>query len=65
MFLDIAPALARQRVLERGAKHFFNPELVASQFEALEPPAGEPDVLRLDASRPVPELRDAVLAWMP
>lgn len=64
VFLDITRALARERVLGRGATHFFNPELVASQFEALEPPVEETDVLRLDASRSIAELRDAALAWI-
>ena len=64
VFLDITPALARERVSGRGATHFFNPELVVSQFEALEPPVDETDVLRLDASRSITELRDAALAWI-
>lgn len=64
LFLDVDPALARQRVEARGADHFFNPALVASQFVALERPLDEPSVLRLDASQSIVALRDAALAWI-
>ena len=37
---------------------------MASQFEALEPPTGEPGVLRLDALQPLPTLSAEVVRWM-
>jgi gluconokinase len=63
VFLDITPEVAHRRV-EGRAGHFFNPNLVRSQFETLERPAGEPDVLSLDASRPIVGLCEAVLEWV-
>ena len=44
---------ALQRVAVR-AGHFYPPSLVASQFEALEDPAGEPGVIAVDALLPLP-----------
>ncbi len=46
--LALARASARQ--------HFFSPSLVRSQYLALEPTDQEPDVLELDAERPLDEL---------
>lgn len=63
-YLDIAPAPARQRVDARGG-HFFSARLMASQFDTLEPPIGEPGVLHLDALRPLDELVAQVAAWVP
>lgn len=54
-------ALSQQDALERvagRAGHFYPPSLVASQFEALEDPAGEPGVVVVDAEAPL----DAVVA---
>ncbi|RZS56921.1 gluconokinase [Sphaerotilus mobilis] len=51
-FLDLDIATAQARVSGRNA-HFFSPTLVSSQFEALEPPSGEPGVLTLDATLPL------------
>lgn len=62
-FLDIPKAEACRRVLTRGA-HFFAVSLVDSQFETLEPPAGEPGVLRLDALKPLAELEATVCDWL-
>ena len=62
-FLAIAQDAAQARVSQR-ADHFFSPGLVASQFEALEDPSGEPGVLRLDATLPLPLLRDQALAGL-
>jgi gluconokinase len=59
-FIDINRATADERVRTRGG-HFFSPALVASQFEALEPPTGEPGVLRLDGRLPMGPLRDQVV----
>jgi gluconokinase len=64
VYLEIKPALALQRVQARAATHYFNPSLVASQFEALEPPFREPDVLCLSSLLTVTELRDAALSWI-
>lgn len=58
--LDLPAALAR--VAGRSG-HFFPAALVATQFETLEPPRGEPGVLRLDATRPAAELVPAVEHW--
>ncbi|MDM0087433.1 gluconokinase, GntK/IdnK-type [Variovorax sp. J22G40] len=58
--LDYDAALAR---VQTRAGHFFSPALVSNQFATLESPEGEPGVLVLDATRPVPELVAAVVAW--
>ena len=63
VFLDIALDVAYARVAERPA-HFFPHSLVRSQFEALEPPLGESDVLRVDANRSRREQLRAVLTWL-
>ena len=52
-------ALTEQEALRRVAQrpgHFYPPSLVASQFQALQDPAGEPGVLVVDATQPVGEL---------
>lgn len=61
-WLDLDRAAALARVGRRG-NHFFPPTLVASQFETLEPPTGEPDVLRLDALQPPEKLVASIRAW--
>ena len=58
VYLAIGPKGARERVRGR-AGHFFAASLVASQFEALEPPR---DAVTLDATRPVEELVDEAIA---
>jgi gluconokinase len=63
-WLDIDEGSALARVAQRGASHYFPASIVASQFEALEPPNAEPGVLRLDALRPLDELADQVVAWV-
>ncbi|MBE7941419.1 gluconokinase [Ramlibacter aquaticus] len=63
VFLEVSPAVAHARVAARGAGHFFPPSLVDLQFATLESPAGEPGVLRLDATRPEAQLCDQALAW--
>jgi len=51
VYLRITPRLARRRI---GARtHFFNPGLLANQFEILEEPA---DAIAIDAARPVDDL---------
>jgi gluconokinase len=64
VFLDLDEATALARVQARAGQHFFNPGLVRSQFETLEPPTSEPGVLRLDATLPVDDLCAAVLGWL-
>jgi gluconokinase len=59
--LDIEAAL--QRVGSR-ADHFYPPALVASQFEALEDPAGEPGVLPVDATAPLDEVVATAGDWL-
>lgn len=63
VFLAIDPDSAYSRVAARPA-HPFPPSLVRSQFEALEPPLGEPDVVRVDATLSIPEQLDVTLAWL-
>ena len=53
--LALGQAQAQQRVAAR-AGHFYPPSLVASQFQTLEDPAGEPHAFALDATLPVDEL---------
>jgi gluconokinase len=64
VFLDITPADAQQRVTARAGEHFFHPGLVQSQFETLEPPLGESDVLRLDATRSLFVLCESAAEWL-
>ena len=63
-WLDLDQASALARVAQRAGAHLFPPSLVANQFETLEPPIGEPGVLRLDALLPMEALRDQVATWM-
>jgi gluconokinase len=64
VFLDIDLAHAMARVQARAGEHFFHPGLVRNQFEVLEPPLGEPGVLRLDATQPLSVLCDATRDWL-
>jgi gluconokinase len=63
VYLEIDVGAARDRVASR-AGHFFPASVVASQFDALEPPTGEAGVLAVDAGLPLAAQRDAVLAWL-
>lgn len=63
VFLDISEDEALRRVNNRG-QHFFPPELLQSQFAALEVPLDEPGVLRLDAGLPVQNLVDQTVEWL-
>ena len=58
--LAIDPETAAERVGGRKG-HFFDEALVASQFEALEPPVR---ALTLDATRPVEELVGAAIVGL-
>jgi gluconokinase len=60
--LALTQAQAMARVSARDG-HFYPPSLVASQFEALEDPAGEPLVLAVDACRPLGEIERDVVGW--
>jgi gluconokinase len=57
-------ALSEQDALRRvsgRAGHFYPPSLVASQFEALEDPAGEAGVIVIDALLPLPVVSETAL----
>jgi len=62
-WLDLDATAAEARVAQRAA-HFFPAGLVATQFEALEPPEGEPGVLRLDAMQAPEAIAERTAAWM-
>jgi gluconokinase len=64
VFLEITPDDAQARVSARAATHFFSTRLVASQFETLEPPTGEPGVLAVDARLPIHTLAQQVQRWL-
>jgi gluconokinase len=60
-------ALSQHQAMERVASrtdHFYPPSLVASQFEALEDPAGEPGVFVVDANLHVDEVAGRAAAWL-
>ncbi|MBP6777270.1 MAG: gluconokinase [Piscinibacter sp.] len=63
VYLEIGIEAARERVASRVG-HFFPASVVASQFEALEPPHGEAGTLAVDAGLSPAAQRDAVLAWV-
>ena len=62
-WLDLDAASALARVAQRPT-HFFPPSLVATQFDALEPPTNEAGVLRLDALQPPQQLAEQICRWM-
>ena len=62
-WLELDPASAQRRVGQRPS-HFFPAGLVATQFEALEPPQGEPGVLALDALQPADAIAESVVRWI-
>ncbi len=66
VFIDISRDAALARVAARAAQttHFFSASLVDSQFATLESPVGEPDVLRVDAQQPLPQLQAQVSHWI-
>ena len=61
--LALSPHQAMERVASR-TDHFYPPSLVASQFDALEDPAGEPGVLAVDATLHVDRIVDRAAAWL-
>ncbi|MEO5671603.1 MAG: gluconokinase [Ramlibacter sp.] len=59
--LSLSQGEAMRRVAARDS-HFYPPSLVASQFEALEDPAGELGVVVVDATLPVDEVARMALS---
>lgn len=60
-------ALCQEEALARVAGrpgHFYPPSLVASQFDALQDPAGEPGVVVVDATLPLEQVITAALAGL-
>ncbi|MFG1376324.1 gluconokinase [Xanthobacter autotrophicus] len=62
VFLDLTREMAARRVAERPG-HFMPASLIDSQFAALERPSAEALTLTLDATLPLSEMADQVLAW--
>lgn len=60
VLLRIDPATARERVEGRPG-HFFDADLVESQFDSLEEPV---DARVLDATRPPDDLVDELVGWI-
>ena len=61
--LAINEAESLRRVAHRPG-HFYPPSLVASQFEALQDPAHEPNVLVLDGAMPLDALAALASSWL-
>ena len=61
--LAITQAESLKRVGNRPG-HFYPPSLVASQFEALQDPAGEYGVLSLAADAPLDALAQQAVGWL-
>ena len=59
LHLDAEYAAIAERLAARK-NHFMPPGLLQSQFAALQPPSGEPDVYRIDAALPVASILDIV-----
>jgi len=62
--LRIDQETALRRVAARAGEHPFPPSLVQTQFATLEPPTGEPGVIEVDATEPLPKLMSQISAWM-
>ena len=52
IFLDVSRAEIERRIESRSG-HFMGPSMVASQFETLERPDAEPDVIVINGSQPL------------
>lgn len=61
--LALTPHQALERVASR-TDHFYPPSLVASQFEALEDPAGEPGVHIADGTAHLDRIVDTAVHWL-
>jgi gluconokinase len=59
VYLHITAEESLRRVAERSG-HFYPPSLVLSQFEALEDPSAELDVLTVDAMGPMLTMTDVI-----
>jgi gluconokinase len=59
VYLHITPKESLRRVAERSG-HFYPPSLVLSQFDTLEDPSAETDVLRVDAMGPMGSMVEVV-----
>ncbi|MBI5275197.1 MAG: gluconokinase [Burkholderiales bacterium] len=60
-------ALTVQQAMQRVAgrtDHFYPPSLVASQFQALEDPSGEPGVLVVDATAELDDIAAQAAQWL-
>jgi gluconokinase len=64
IWLDVDRDMAAARVAGRGAAHFFPATLIDSQFLALEPPAGEPGLLRIAGDIPLPDIIQTATRWL-
>ncbi|SFR89669.1 gluconokinase [Dyella sp. OK004] len=62
VFLELPLAAAAERVGQRP-NHFMPVALVDSQFRDLEPPTGEPHVLTVNGTDPLPVIIDRTVAW--
>ncbi|MGJ7507615.1 gluconokinase [Variovorax sp. GT1P44] len=63
VYLEISREASKARVAARRA-HLFPASLVDNQFQVLEPPLGEPGVVRTDATQPIQAQCEAVLRWL-
>jgi gluconokinase len=63
LFLNIDEPTAQARVAARAA-HFYPASLVASQFATLEDPAGEAQVLIVDATLSPQAIAERAVAWV-
>lgn len=57
IFLKADPAVVRERIRRRSG-HFFDPDLLQSQYDALEEPA---NAVTVDAERPFDEVVEAIV----
>lgn len=64
IWLDVDRDMAEARVAGRGAAHFFPATLIDSQFLALEPPVGEPGLLRIAGDIPLPDIIQTATRWL-
>jgi len=63
IYIDIVPEEARARVGAR-TMHWFPASLVDNQFATLEPPVGEPSVLRIDARWTTAMQCEGIVRWL-
>lgn len=62
--LELSIDAARTRVAQRASGHYFQANLVDSQFEALEPPHNEAGVLVVDATQTLDALTFHIVHWI-